>query len=200
MTTATNGTDGSSTTGFTLHETAALVGAYRWFEGRCFEDLGRWASSDVGPSTVRVLLEQQARHHGEHVGWLEQVAPRTHDCDPDELVRPGHEHVLTFVDAVAAAEAPGDRLVGATRGFHALATRTYRVHLERSGWASDGPLRRVLRHLLADAAADTEAAEAVLRTLPADLAGAPVRGGALGPLAEAAGSLAGPELVERSSP
>ncbi len=199
MTNGTRGVDGASTTGFTLHETAELVGAYRWFEGRCFEILGRWAS-EPGSPTVRVLLERLARHHGEHAGWLEDVAPRTHDLGPDELVRPGHDSVLTFVDAIAAAEAPGDRLVGATRGFLTMVTRTYRVHLGGTGWASDGPLQRVLRRALADAEADAEGAETVLATFPADLRGAAARAGELGPLAEAAGSAAGPELVARISP
>jgi hypothetical protein len=148
-----------------LEASARLVGHYCWIEMRAFEILGAWTASVPEPS-VKVTLATHSRQHGWHAELWHDLLPLIGETGVDAFVAPPGRAHATFVEAVAAPEAPEltiEKLVGAYRVLVPRLVGAYRHHLDLASPISDGPTIRALRLVLSDERDHWHEGEALLQ-------------------------------------
>jgi len=161
-----------------LGQTAALVGGYRWIEQALYELLGSWVAAVPLPS-VQVFLDGQSARHAWHAQLFADRLPVLAGADPDGLTRPPEpaEAVLAALAGHDAADDAADdrspagpqgvlpRLAGLYRVVLPRLVVSYSRHLAAASPATDGPLIRALRLVLADEVEDWHAGERLVQRL-----------------------------------
>ena len=170
----------------TLHDTAGRLGAHQWSEQAVWTLLGRWAPS-AGNAAAAILLDTHAQHAAWRARqWWDRL-PVLAAIERQALIRPPTPAMGAVVDRLE---------VDPPEGTVAILATAYRVLLPRlvAGYAreaallstvSEGPARRTLAQVEADAATDWRAGEALLQDL---LVGA-------GPVGEAAATVSAMEVT-----
>jgi len=153
---------------------AALLGGYRWIEQALFELLGSWVG-DMALPAVQVFLDGQSARHAWHAQLFADRLPVLAGADPDGLTRPPVP-AGTVLAALAGHDTPGEdgaagpqgvlpRLAGLYRVVLPRLVVTYGRHLAAASEATDGPLIRALRLVLADEVEDWHAGERLVQRL-----------------------------------
>ncbi len=141
---------------FSVEETAARVGQYKWIEMKLFEALGGWVAT-VPELDIKMRLGTHCYHHAWHAELWHKRLPELREMNPERLTLPANDGVVAFMDAVAE---PGEhdqtieKLVGVYRVLipHKIAAYTY--HLNNTSTITDAPTIRSLQFAIADEVAD----------------------------------------------
>ena len=181
---------------FTVEQSAARVGHYKWIEMRLFEVLGGWVAT-VPELDVKMHLGTHCYHHAWHADLWHKRLPELREMNPDRLTLPANDELVAFVDAMCEPEAPGDtieKLVGVYRVLipHKIAAYTY--HLNNTSTITDAPTIRSLRFALDDEISDWRDGEMLLQSMilgPDEVARASRHQARLEELMVAAGGIAG---------
>ena len=161
--------DATAPAWLTLHQTAALVGGYRWMESRLFEVVGGWVQT-TAQLDAKLLFGRQSRHFAAHAElWLDRL-PTLNEMTPTNLTVPPTDEVAAFFDRLALLEGTGAdsavrRLVALHRVVLPQMIAAYRDHLDRCSAVADAAVMRSLGLVLADAVADRDEAEQLLSAL-----------------------------------
>ncbi|MGH9087076.1 MAG: NAD+ synthase [Acidimicrobiales bacterium] len=160
----------------TLHQAAALIGAYRWVEEQLFAVTGRWSVEAAMTPAGQVHLFEASRQHACHAELWAARLPLVAAVDHGALTRPLGSVLGPLLAALdGEADAVG-RLAGLHRVVLAKLAATYRRHLARVVPVADRPVARVLRLALSDLDGEQAAGATVLGPLLAgeggDAAGA----------------------------
>jgi hypothetical protein len=152
---------------FTVEQSAARVGHYKWIEMRLFEVLGGWVAT-VPELDVKMHLGTHCYHHAWHADLWHKRLPELREMNPDRLTLPANDELVAFVDAMCEPEAPGDtieKLVGVYRVLipHKIAAYTY--HLNNTSTITDAPTIRSLRFALDDEISDWRDGEMLLQSM-----------------------------------
>ena len=153
----------------TLHQTAALVGGYRWMESRLFEVVGGWVQTTAQLDT-KLLFGRQSRHFAAHAQlWLDRL-PTLNEMTPTNLTVAPTDEVAAFFDRLALLDGTGAdsavrRLVALHRVVLPQMIAAYRDHLDRCSAVADAAVMRSLGLVLADVVADRDEAEQLLSAL-----------------------------------
>jgi hypothetical protein len=180
-----------------LEASARRIGHYCWIEMRAFEILGAWTAWVPEPA-VKAALATHSRQHGWHAELWHDLLPALGEAGKSSLIAPPGATLVTFVDALAAPEAPEltiEKLVGGYRVLVPHAASAYGHHLERTSPVSDGPTIRALRLVLSDQLDHWHEGEALLQAQlrsDADVDRASSHQLRLEKLLVAAGGIAGP--------
>jgi hypothetical protein len=185
---------------FTVEQTAARVGHYKWIEMRLFEALGGWIAT-VPELDVKLRLGTHCYHHAWHAELFHKRLPELREMNPDRLTVPPNDALVAFVDAMTEPEAPDatiEKLVGVYRVLipHKVAAYTY--HLNNTSTITDAPTIRTLKHVLQDEADDWRDGEMMLQSLietPEEVDRAAAHQARLEKLMLAAGGIAGPGSI-----
>ena len=185
---------------FSVEETAARVGHYKWIEMRLFEALGGWVAT-VPELDVKMRLGTHTYHHAWHAELWHKRLPELREMNPERLTAPPNDEMVAFVDAMTEPEAPEltiEKLVGVYRVLipHKIAAYTY--HLNNTSTITDAPTIRSLKFILQDEFEDWRDGEMLIQSLlrtPEDVQRATERQGHLERLMVAAGGIAGPGSI-----
>ena len=126
---------------FSVEETAARVGHYKWIEMRLFEALGGWVAT-VPELDVKMRLGTHTYHHAWHAELWHKRLPELREMNPERLTAPPNDEMVAFVEAMTEPEAPEltiEKLVGVYRVLipHKIAAYTY--HLNNTSTITDAP-------------------------------------------------------------
>jgi hypothetical protein len=152
---------------FTVEQTAERVGHYKWIEMRLFEALGGWVAT-VPELDVKMRLGTHCYHHAWHADLWHKRLPELREMNPDRLTVPANAEVVTFMEAVAEPEAPGDtieKLVGVYRVLIPHKIAAYTFHLNNTSTITDAPTIRSLKFALDDEFEDWRDGEMLLQSL-----------------------------------
>jgi hypothetical protein len=147
---------GYATSGLTLVGTAQLVGGYRWIEGRLFEVLGSWVTTET-VHEARLLFDVQSQLHAWHSElWAERIPSVEGVSDPDSVTRAPSDGVDELLSALGGSH-DGEfgsgtlvRLVGLSRVVLPRLLAGYLRHQRLAAPASDAPVVRALRLTIGD--------------------------------------------------
>lgn len=185
---------------FSVEETAARVGQYKWTEMRLFEALGGWVAT-VPELDVKLRLGTHCYHHAWHAELWHKRLPELREMNPDRLTLPANDAFVTFMDAVAA---PGEhsetieKLVGVYRVLipHMVAAYTY--HRNNTSTITDAPTIRSLDFAIADHLDDWRDGTLMLTSLiesPEEVQRASAHQAKLETLLVASGGICGPGTI-----
>jgi len=185
---------------FSVEESAARVGHYKWIEMRLFEVLGGWVAT-VPELDVKMKLGTHCYHHAWHAELWHKRLPELREMNPERLTVPPNDEMVAFVDALTEPEAPEltiEKLVGVYRVLipHKIAAYTY--HLNNTSSITDAPTQRSLKFILQDEYDDWRDGEMILQSLiqtDDDVDRAIRRQGELERLIVKAGGIAGPGSI-----
>lgn len=185
---------------FSVEETAARVGQYKWIEMKLFEALGGWVAT-VPELDIKMRLGTHCYHHAWHAELWHKRLPELREMNPDRLTLPANDEVVAFMDAVTE---PGEhdqtieKLVGVYRVLipHKIAAYTY--HLNNTSTITDAPTIRSLEMILRDEIADFTDGTLMLTSLietPEEVERATAHQAKLEKLLVAAGGICGPGTI-----
>jgi hypothetical protein len=155
---------------FSVEESAARVGHYKWVEMRLFEALGGWVAT-VPELDVKMRLGTHCYHHAWHAELWHKRLPELREMNPDRLTVPANPEIEAFIEAMTEPEAPEltiEKLVGVYRVLlpHKIAAYTY--HLNNTSPITDAPTIRSLKFALQDEIDDWRDGEMLIQSLIAD--------------------------------
>ena len=182
---------------FSVEDTAARVGHYKWIEMRLFEALGGWVAT-VPELDVKMRLGTHTYHHAWHAELWHKRLPELREMNPERLTAPPNEEMVAFVDALTEPEGPNltiEKLVGAYRVLIPAKIAAYTYHLNATSTITDAPTIRSLRFILIDEMDDWTDGEMMLQSLietDEDVQRAVDHQAKLQKLLLAAGGIAGP--------
>ena len=155
---------GPDTSPRTLLDTAAHIGTLVWLEQRAFEVLSAWSRDDADPE-AQVLHATQARHHAWRAEQLAARFPTIADLALDDRLAPPEPGLEALFDALTALDGATttDRLVATHRVLLPELVAGHELDLARATEVAEAPLRRTLRQVLTDEAADLAVGEAALQ-------------------------------------
>ncbi len=185
---------------FSVEETAARVGHYKWIEMRTFEVLGGWVAT-VPELDVKLRLGTHTYHHAWHAELWHKRLPELREMNQERLNQPPNDEMVAFVDALTEPEAPEltiEKLVGVYRVLIPHKIAAYTFHLNNTSTITDAPTVRSLEFALADELDDWRDGEMLLQSLietPAEVRRAADRQAELETLLLAAGGIAGPGSI-----
>ncbi len=185
---------------FSVEETAARVGHYKWIEMKLFEALGGWVAT-VPELDIKMRLGTHCYHHAWHAELWHKRLPELREMNPDRLTLPANDEIVAFMDAVAE---PGEhdqtieKLVGVYRVLipHKVAVYTY--HRNNTSTITDAPTIRSLDFAIADEIADWTDGTLMLTSLietPEEVERANAHQMKLEKLLVAAGGICGPGTI-----
>jgi hypothetical protein len=157
----------------TLQDAAARVGAHRWMELALWRLLGGWAiaTDDAAPAAVRFDIDAQ------HAAWRAEQwwdrLPVLAGIEREDLVRPASAGIAAVVDHLSGPSAPASTVGRAAAAYRVILPRLVVGYGQDRALllpASDGPVVRTLGQVVADAAADWQAGEALVQSLLVDAA------------------------------
>jgi hypothetical protein len=151
-----------------LVRSAALLGQYRFVEGRLFELTGSWAAQ-MGIAEVQLHLDEVSAQHAWHEELWADRRPAVEGLDADDLRRPSGE-VLDRLFNLLAEEATGATdprtvLAGLYRVVVPRLVTSYQAHMNRTAVATDAPVQRALRLVLRDELEAWRAGESLVQGL-----------------------------------
>ena len=185
---------------FSVEETAARVGQYKWIEMKLFEALGGWVAT-VPELDIKLRLGTHCYHHAWHAELWHKRLPELREMNPERLTAPPNDELVAFVDALTEPEGPGltiEKLVGVYRVLIPAKVAAYTYHLNNTSTITDAPTIRSLRFILQDELEDWRDGEMLIQSLmrsPEDVQRASERQGQLEQLMFAAGGIAGPGSI-----
>ena len=144
-----------------MEDTACLLGAYSYIEGRLYEVLGVMAADESLPRAA-LLLEELSQQHAWHASLFADRVPLVGGLDP----APRRSSIGTTVELalarVAGISHSSERLAVLSRSVLPRMATGYRRHLARANPTSDGPVIRALRLVVRDEVEAALECEAVL--------------------------------------
>jgi hypothetical protein len=145
-----------------LRATAALLSRHAAIEARLHAIVGRWAADEPDPA-ARLLLAEQAVHHGWHASLLAERIP---------AVDPGDDRGGAGVDddlaPLAGRTGTLERLVALDVVVVPARVAGYEEALAAMARPTDGPAMRALRLVASDQRADATLGEALARAMGGD--------------------------------
>lgn len=185
---------------FSVEETAARVGNYKWIEMKLFEALGGWVAT-IPEIDVKMRLGTHCYHHAWHAELWHKRLPELREMNPDRLTEPANDDVVAFMDALAEPDEHSqtiEKLVGVYRVLipHKIATYTY--HRNNTSTITDAPTIRSLDFALQDEIADWTDGTLMLTSLietPEEVERATAHQQKLEKLLVAAGGICGPGTI-----
>src|SRR4028119_567837 len=90
---------------FTVEETAARVGNYKWIEMKLFEVLGGWIAT-VPELDVKLRLGTHCYHHAWHAELFHKRLPELREMNPERLTLPANDELAASPDARREHEGP----------------------------------------------------------------------------------------------
>ncbi len=185
---------------FSVEETAARVGHYKWIEMKLFEALGGWVAT-VPELDIKMRLGTHCYHHAWHAELWHKRLPELREMNPDRLTLPANDEVVAFMDALTE---PGEhdqtieKLVGVYRVLipHKVAVYTY--HRNNTSSITDAPTIRSLDFAIQDEIADWTDGTLMLTSLietPEEVERANAHQTKLEKLLVAAGGICGPGTI-----
>lgn len=178
---------GSADDGIGLEESAVVLGAYAWTEGRLYEVLGTMAAGEAWPPAA-VLFDALSQQHAWHALLFAERLPLLPDRHAGALTVPPSAALADVLDHFGALPDTTSRLAVLARGLLPRLVAGYRGHLARARPSTDAPVVRALRLVVRDEVEAQLEAEALLERAMAASGGA---GPALEALAGAEKLLAG---------
>lgn len=131
----------------TLEETIETLTRWAAIEDDAFVTIGGWVASIDDPA-VKVVLAQQAPHHGWHAALWQERVPVVHTVQAP---------VVPAGASGLAGSTLDERLDAVFRRFLPEAIEGYRAALAVANPASDGPMIRALELVIADEERDLAA-------------------------------------------
>ncbi len=155
-----------------LEGSGRLVGAHRWWELAAFELLGGWVARVKDPS-AKVLLDRHSAHCAWRAAQWGDRLPVLAGVDHHSLVQPPDDASASAVEAMGGLGHGGDAddvvcLAAAYRVVLARRAGAYRGHRDTASPVADAAVRRTLRQVATDVAADWAEGEARLQALLVD--------------------------------
>ena len=151
----------------TLHESARIIGHYRWVEIRLFEILGGWVP-DVPELEAKLVVAAHAPHHAWHSSMWRDRLPELSGVDREQLTVAANADLVAFMQAVQGSGGTIEKLVGVYRVVLPRTIASYASHLDRASAVTDGPAMRALRLVLGDELDDWKEGEALVQSLLID--------------------------------
>ncbi|HAM03463.1 MAG TPA: hypothetical protein DCQ30_14745 [Acidimicrobiaceae bacterium] len=170
-----------------IEESARLLGAYAWVEGRLFDVLGALAA-DEPSDRLAVLLDSSSQEHAWHAELLAEHIPLLPGTSPDAFVTAPGPEAAEVLDRLGRLPGGAQRAAALARVVLPRLEAGYRRHFFRASPMSDGPVRRALRLVLSD---EVEARLEMEEALEGLLSGVADRGGVLDEAARLAEPVAG---------
>ncbi len=190
---------------FTVEETAARVGNYKWIEMRIFELMGGWVAT-VPELDVKLRLGTHCYHHAFHSELWHKRLPELREMNPSRLTKPPNETMEAFFVALGEPEAAGqtiEKLVGLYRVLLPHLIGAYTYHLNNTSQITDAPTIRSINFCLLDDMEEWREGEMILQSLvetPEEVDRAGAQQAKLTKLIVAAGGVVGPGSIGLSSP
>jgi hypothetical protein len=150
-----------------LHESARIIGHYRWVELRLFEILGAWVP-DVPELEAKLVVAAQAPHHAWHSQlWFERL-PELAGVDRDQLTVAANDDVVAVMNGLQGSDRTIEKLAGVYRVVLPRLIAAYCGHLARASAVTDTPTIRALNLVLRDELDDWKEGEALIQSLLID--------------------------------
>ena len=187
---------------FTVEETAARVGHYKWVEMKTFEVLGGWIAT-VPELDVKMRLGTHCYHHAWHADLWNKRLPELREMNTERLTAPA-EGMEAFFDALTEPEAADltiEKLVGVYRVLIPHKIAAYTFHLNNTSTITDAPTIRSLKFILGDEFEDWRDGEMLIQSLietPEEVDRAAAHQVRLEKLILAAGGIVGPGSIGMS--
>jgi hypothetical protein len=175
--------------GLGIGESARVLGAYAWVEGRLYQVLGALAGHEASPA-LAVLLDAHSQQHAWHATLFAERVPLVDGRDPESWVVPPAPAVAGVLDRLAGLPAGAPRAAALARVVLPRLVTGYRRHLARARPVSDAPVIRALTLVVRDEVEALLEAEAQFEQLVdgvGHLAGALEEAGRLETLVAASG-------------
>jgi hypothetical protein len=162
-----------------IEQSAHMVGAWAWAEGRLYEVIGSWVPSTVWPA-AKVWFASASQHHAWRAQlWQQRLSgrlvpaypgtdagpPGTTAAPANEHVRPGSAGAEAALGALGRLNGDGARLGAYCRVILPRTVVAYRSWQRRCTASSDRPVARVLALNLVDVVADWQEGSEVLTDL-----------------------------------
>jgi hypothetical protein len=184
-----------------VDESARIVRHYRYAVERMMRILGGWIALTPELS-AKLLMGRHVWDNAQHADAWGKRLPELRA--PAQVSEPANARLVAFMDALEAAEAPGqtiERVVGIYRVLKPHLLATYEAHLASANPVYEPPTCRILARSIQDERRHIEAGESILRHLlraPALEDRARACEGRLWALLEAAGGVTGAGPVARA--
>lgn len=185
-----------------VDESARTVRHYRYAVERMMRILGGWIALTPELS-VKLLLGRHVWDNAQHADLWGKRLPELRAAA--QVSEPANARLVTFMDALEAAEAPGqtiERVVGVYRVLKPQLLATYEAHLASANAVYEPPTCRILARCIEDERRHLAAGEIILRHLlrtPALTERARACEARLWALLEAAGGVTGAGPLSRAS-
>ena len=185
-----------------VDESARTVRHYRYAVERMMRILGGWIALTPELS-VKLLLGRHVWDNAQHADLWGKRLPELRAAA--QVSEPANARLVAFMDALEAAEAPGEtieRVVGVYRVLKPQLLATYEAHLASANAVYEPPTCRILTRCIEDERRHLAAGETILRYLlrtPALEARARAAEVNLWALLEAAGGVTGAGPLARAS-
>ena len=150
---------GRPVTVWSLHELAARVGGYVWWERQLFELLGAAVIETADP-TAKMLLAADSLHAAWRASQWEARLPVVHDLD-SVVVAPTATAAAVAAEVAAAPVAL--RVAGIYAALLPALAEAYAAHAAVTSASADLPISRVLVRVRADLGADLAGAEVLVQ-------------------------------------
>jgi hypothetical protein len=145
------------TEALTLAETARLVSAWGWAEGRFYEVVGGWVASTRAPA-AKIYFDACSQHHAWRARLWEERRPGL----PSHFV-PGYDGNGPAIDGLTTLDDDVGRLSAYCRVVLPRLVVGYRSWQGRGSAPSDQPVARALGFALADVVTDWERGSGLLQ-------------------------------------
>ena len=185
-----------------VDESARTVRHYRYAVERMMRILGGWIALTPELS-VKLLLGRHVWDNAQHADLWGRRLPELRAAA--QVSEPANARLVAFMDALEAAEAPGEtieRVVGVYRVLKPQLLATYEAHLASANAVYEPPTCRILTRCIEDERRHLAAGETILRHLlrtPALEARARAGEASLWARLEAAGGVTGAGPLARAS-
>ncbi len=185
-----------------VDESARTVRHYRYVVERMMRILGGWIALTPELS-VKLLLGRHVWDNAQHADLWGKRLPELRATA--QVSEPANARLVAFMDALEAAEAPGEtieRVVGVYRVLKPQLLATYETHLASANAVYEPPTCRILTRCIEDERRHVAAGETILRHLrrtPALEARARAAETSLWAQLEAAGGVTGVGPLARAS-
>ena len=146
------------TTG-TLTDSSRRIARARLLEERCFEILGAWVATCTDPE-VKLCFARQSHHHAWHAELFGRVLTDANGFEPASAEP--DPTVAEFLDVLASASGPVDRLAGMFELWVPRTVATYERWLDGVDPVREAPLARWLTFVVSDEKADLAEGRALL--------------------------------------
>lgn len=184
-----------------VDESARTVRRYRYAVERMMRMLGGWIALTPELS-AKLLMGRHVWDTAQHADAWGKRLPELRALT--QVSEPSNDRLVAFMDALEAAEAPGqsiERVVGVYRVLKPHLLATYQAHLASANAVYEPPTCRILARCIEDESRHIAAGETVLRHLlrtPAQQERARAAESRLWALLEAAGGVTGVGPVTRA--